>query len=250
MIEFPYNFGSGERVSSRRWFGEGLTSQIIESGEPLLLNRQGAARGPADRRHSLEVLPRRPDPGRRPRNRRDQRPEHARGRAIRRGRHATARDARRKRGRGDPERAPLRRDRAAEGVLRVARRDQPGRGNRDGRGRAASPAGTRPPRSCSAARPRRRSGGTIDDLVFGDELREEGREITAEAMASGRAQRITRRSAQGRHAGRRRADARAAARSTASAWASSGSTTTSASSSRPARRPRRRRRRRARSWPR
>ena len=36
-------------------------------------------------------------------------------------------------------------------------------------------------------------GLPIDDLVFGDEGRDEGREITREALASGRAQRITRR---------------------------------------------------------
>jgi len=36
-------------------------------------------------------------------------------------------------------------------------------------------------------------GRSIDDLVFGDGPREEGREITHEAMATGRAQRLTRR---------------------------------------------------------
>jgi PAS domain S-box-containing protein len=36
-------------------------------------------------------------------------------------------------------------------------------------------------------------GRPVDDLVFGDESREEGREITREALATGRAQRITRR---------------------------------------------------------
>jgi PAS domain S-box-containing protein len=36
-------------------------------------------------------------------------------------------------------------------------------------------------------------GRSIDDLVIGEEMREEGREITREALATGRAQRITRR---------------------------------------------------------
>jgi PAS domain S-box-containing protein len=36
-------------------------------------------------------------------------------------------------------------------------------------------------------------GRPVDDLVFGDESREEGREVTREALATGRAQRITRR---------------------------------------------------------
>src|SRR5579862_3655175 len=36
-------------------------------------------------------------------------------------------------------------------------------------------------------------GRKIDDLVFGDGPRDEGREVTQEAIASGRAQRITRR---------------------------------------------------------
>ena len=113
VIEFPYNWELGEHVIEPPMpFGEGLTSQIIESGEPLLHNAAAADDRPVVGT-PCEVLPRRPDLGRRPRDRRDQRPEHARGRALRRGRHPPARDARRKRGRGDPERAPLRRDRAA-----------------------------------------------------------------------------------------------------------------------------------------
>jgi PAS domain S-box-containing protein len=36
-------------------------------------------------------------------------------------------------------------------------------------------------------------GRQVDDLVFGDDVRDEGREITSEALANGRAQRITRR---------------------------------------------------------
>jgi PAS domain S-box-containing protein len=36
-------------------------------------------------------------------------------------------------------------------------------------------------------------GRPVDDLVFGDDIRDEGREITREALASGRAHRITRR---------------------------------------------------------
>ena len=39
VIEFPYNWELGEHIDEPPMaFGEGLTSQIIESGEPLLLN--------------------------------------------------------------------------------------------------------------------------------------------------------------------------------------------------------------------
>ena len=53
-------------------------------------------------------------------------------------------------------------------------------------------------------------GRSIDELVFGDADRGEGREVTQEAMRVGRAQRITSAQAEGRNAGRRRAEARPA----------------------------------------
>ncbi len=44
MIEFPYNWELGEHIVEPPMpFGEGLTSQIIESGEPLLEDSAGAA---------------------------------------------------------------------------------------------------------------------------------------------------------------------------------------------------------------
>ena len=84
-------------------------------------------------------------------------------------------------------------------------------------------------------------GRPLDDLVFGDSGREEGREIMQEAIREGRAQRITR---------RRRRDGTLVhvelmlvrSRWTALTLVSSASTTMSPSSSGPARRPRRRRR--------
>jgi PAS domain S-box-containing protein len=53
-------------------------------------------------------------------------------------------------------------------------------------------------------------GRQIDDLVFAEDDRTEGREVTTEALETGRALRIGRRSTQGRSSRRRRADARAA----------------------------------------
>ena len=45
-IEFAYYYESGERRQEPPMeYGEGLTSQILASREPLLLNRQRAARG-------------------------------------------------------------------------------------------------------------------------------------------------------------------------------------------------------------
>ena len=96
----------------------------------------GRGRRAAGGRDAVAVVPRRPGPGRRPPDRRDQRPEHARGRPLRRRRRAPARHARGERRRRDPERAAVRRDRAPEAVLRVARRDQPDRRRGDGRRRA------------------------------------------------------------------------------------------------------------------
>ena len=88
-------------------------------------------------------------------------------------------------------------------------------------------------------------GRQIDDLVFGDDIRDEGRDITREALADGRAHRITQAAAQGRDGGRRRAHARPVDRRRRGASASSGPTTTSRSSSAPATRRRPRPRRRA-----
>ena len=137
VIEFPYTWELGER--RRR------AADAVRRGPDLADHRVGRA-APAstpplrdDRpvdRDSGEVVPRRADLGRRQGNRGDQRPEHPRGRPVRRGGHATTRDARGKRRSRDRERAVVRGDRAAEAVLRIAGRDQPGGGDRDGRGGA------------------------------------------------------------------------------------------------------------------
>ena len=212
VIEFPYNWELGEHISR--------AADAVRRGPDLADHRVGRAaprgqrrhrRRPAGRRHPVEVLPRRPDLGPRPGDRRDQRPEHTRGRAIRRGRHAPARDARRQRRRGDPERAPLRRDRSPEGVLRVARRHQPGRGDRDG---------------CRGNRDRLEPGRRrAVRLLAGGGDRAPDRRPRVRRGASPRGPRDHRGGRgeracasnhpahpQGRHAGRRRADARPAHR--------------------------------------
>ena len=85
VIEFPYNWELGEHIVEPPMpFGDGLTSQIIESGEPLLEHSSGGGDRPIVGTPST-LVPRRADLGRRPGDRRDQRPEHAPGRAIRRG---------------------------------------------------------------------------------------------------------------------------------------------------------------------
>ena len=231
-------------------------ADAVRRGPDLADHRVGRAaprgqrrrrRRPAGRRHPLQVLPRRPDLGPRPGDRRDQRPEHARGRALRRGRHAPARDARRQRGRGDPERAPLRRDRSPEGVLRVARRDQPGRRDRDGRGRGGhrlEPGRRRAVRLFAGGgdrapdrRPRVRRGASPRGP------RDHRGGCGERACASNHPAHP-----QGRHTGRRRADARPARRRGRAHRLPRHLPRHHRAPAGRARRPRRRRRRRARSW--
>ena len=79
QIDFPYYFEHGTHADQGPLaLGEGLTSQIIDHAQPLLLNRDehfDRARDQPDRRPRA-VVPGRPDPGRRGRDRGDQRPEH------------------------------------------------------------------------------------------------------------------------------------------------------------------------------
>ena len=200
-------------------------------------------------RHAFALVPRRADPRRREGDRRDQRPEHRGGGTFRRGRRPPAGHDRSQRRRRDPERAPVRRGRTAARALRVAGRDQPGRGRRHGRRGARD---RLEPGGGGALRLLGGRGGRPPDRR--PRLRRR-RSATRGARSRARPWRAARapdheRAAQGRDAGRRRADARPAHASTASTSASSGSTTTSRSCSAPARRPRRRPRRRAPSSPR
>ena len=126
MIDFVYYSEGGVRGENAPIrFGEGLTSQVLQTREPLLLNREAQFAGRSDRRDPGQLVPRRPDPRRRRGDRRHQRPGHDPERAVRRGRFAPARHARGQRRRGDPERAALSRRAAAGG-----RDDRPGRGRR------------------------------------------------------------------------------------------------------------------------
>ena len=106
MIEFPYYSEAGRREPQEPLqLGEGLTSRILQSREPLVLNsdeqfEQIGTRGIGTQ---ADVLARRPDPGRRRGDRRHQRPELHRGGPVRRRRRAPARDARGERRRRDPE---------------------------------------------------------------------------------------------------------------------------------------------------
>ena len=119
-------------------YGEGLTSQILELARAAPAQPQRSSSS----EHEASVgTPSRSYLGvpilvGRHGDRRDQRPEHRGGGPVRRGRLAAAGDDRRQRRRRDPERAPLRRGRAAARVPRVARRDQSRRRGRHGRRRA------------------------------------------------------------------------------------------------------------------
>ena len=138
-IDFPYYYERGQRRDEPSIaYGEGLTSRILESRAPLLLNRspqfeehEATAGG-----HPGTVLPGRSDPARRRRDRGHQRPEHRGGRSFRGDRLAAAGDDRRQRRRGDPERALVLRGGATAPVPGVARRHQSCGGGRHGRRRA------------------------------------------------------------------------------------------------------------------
>ena len=82
-IDFPYTFG--EDIKSLP-LGEGLTSQIIRTGQPLLMN-EDMDRQRQPPRHPAHRTPRRLVPGRshsrgRRDHRRNQRPDHRRGRPL------------------------------------------------------------------------------------------------------------------------------------------------------------------------
>ncbi len=79
MIDFAYYSEGGERGENPSLrFGEGLTSRILQTRVPLLLNRAEAFEelGIADRRDARQVVPGRPDRRWSSGDRRDQRPEH------------------------------------------------------------------------------------------------------------------------------------------------------------------------------
>ena len=80
MIDFAYYSEGGERGENPSMrFGEGLTSRILQTRVPLLLNRPEAFQelGIAGRRHARQVLPRGPHHRGHRCDRRDQRAEHA-----------------------------------------------------------------------------------------------------------------------------------------------------------------------------
>ena len=64
MIDFPYQYG--DELTPLK-FGEGLTSQIIDTGKPLIINsetdRRPRSSGRRGRRQAGAVLPRRADHG-------------------------------------------------------------------------------------------------------------------------------------------------------------------------------------------
>ena len=60
-IEFPYYSENGEHVAQEGFpYGQGLTSHILRTREPLLLNRRRGLRGVREsrRRHAGQVVPR------------------------------------------------------------------------------------------------------------------------------------------------------------------------------------------------
>ena len=146
-IDFAYYYESGERSEQAPMtYGEGLTSRILDSREPLLLNRSPQFEEHDTGWHARAVVPGGADPRRRVRDRRDQRPEHRGGGPVRRSRIAAAGDDRRQCRRGDPERAPVHRGRAPAQIPGVAARDQPRRGcrhRRRGAGDRLEPGGGR-----------------------------------------------------------------------------------------------------------
>ena len=82
MIDFAYYSESGERRENPSMrFGEGLTSRILQTREPLLLNRPEAFQelGVAGGRHPGQVVPGRADHRGHGCDRRDQRAEHRAG---------------------------------------------------------------------------------------------------------------------------------------------------------------------------
>ena len=193
QIEFAYYYESGEsRPEAPMEYGEGLTTQILDSREPLLLNRREQHDELVELGNTVSLLPGRTDPRGQPGDRCHQRPEHRGRRPLRRGRLAPARDDRRQRRDRDPERAPLRRDRAPEAVLRIARRDQPGRHRRDGCRRACDRLESR--RGVALRLRQRRSDRSHDRRTRRPgRSAGESRQVTLEALEQVRTHRITRR---------------------------------------------------------
>ncbi len=90
-IDFVYTYG--EDLASIN-YGEGLTSKVIETNQPLLINQELDRQSPGNwrdgRRQEIAVLPRRSHQRQRPGCRRVERPEHLAGRHLPRGRRPSA----------------------------------------------------------------------------------------------------------------------------------------------------------------
>ena len=191
VLEFPYNWELGELVvEPPMTFGEGLTSRIIEAGEPLLLNTAEAAR-PAVGTPAKSYLGV---------------PIWAGDRAI----GVISVQSTQEEGRyGEADTRLLATLAASVGVAivnarlfaEIARQKQYFESlvgispvaviemDADERVTGWNPTAE----ELFGYSPEEAIGRMIDDLVFHDEQRDEGREITTEAVASGRAHRITRR---------------------------------------------------------
>ena len=108
MLHFPYAYGED---APPRPFGSGLTSQIIRTGQPLLINEDMEAQPRPARRGTDRpadcLVPRRAHFFRRPGHRRHQRAVHRSGRPLHRGRSAPALHHRHRRRRGLPQRTAL-----------------------------------------------------------------------------------------------------------------------------------------------
>ena len=193
IIEFPYYYEGGERRAEPPMeYGEGLTSQILESGQPLLLNREEQYEGVASvgtpTRSYLGV------------------PIVSGDRAI----GVISVQSMHKEGRfGEAETGLLATIASNVGVAiqnarlfaEIDRQKQYLESlvevtpvavvTMDGEERVTgwNPAAA----ELFGFLPDEAIGRHVDDLVFGDESREEGREITREALERGRAHRITRR---------------------------------------------------------
>jgi PAS domain S-box-containing protein len=192
-IDFPYYYEAGERGPQDPMpYGEGLTSQILDSREPLLLNREAHYEGrptvgtPSRSYLGVPILV----------------GEKAIG--------AMSVQSTREAGRfGEPDARLLATIASNVGVaIQNARLFAETRRQKqyfeslgeispvavvvmdpDERVTGWNPAAT----ELFGHSAREALGRQIDDLVFGDDVSDEGREITREALASGRAQRIARR---------------------------------------------------------
>ncbi len=111
IIEFPYQYGDELKPLK---YGEGLTSKIISSSKPLIINheadRRGLELGAKVVGKQALVLSGRADSGGRVESWRHQRAKHAEGRHVRRRRRAAAVDDRGQRRRRASECAAVQRD--------------------------------------------------------------------------------------------------------------------------------------------